>query len=184
MTTGRGKSYGVEWSLKKTSGQLQGWMSYTFSRTKRQFEAVNFGKTFNFKFDRPHSFKIAAIYNWNSRMTVSANWVYETGMPTTLPTGEYTFTSSNLFSPVTVLNIGEKNSFRLPANHHLDIGLNLELGKGRIEQFLKIGIYNVYNRKNPLYYRLRDKTDGSGDKEFVRVSLLPITPSLNYSVRF
>ncbi len=184
VTTGRGKSYGVEWSLKKTSGQLQGWMSYTFSRTKRQFEAVNFGKTFNFKFDRPHSFKIAAIYNWNSRMTVSANWVYETGMPTTLPTGEYTFTSSNLFSPVTVLNIGEKNSFRLPANHHLDIGLNLELGKGRIEQFLKIGIYNVYNRKNPLYYRLRDKTDGSGDKEFVRVSLLPITPSLNYSVRF
>jgi len=184
VTTGTGKSYGIEWSLKKTSGRLQGWTSYTFSRTKRQFEAVNFGKSFNFRFDRPHSFKIAATYQWSDRITLSANWVYETGMPTTLPTSEYTFSSSNLFSPVTVLNIGEKNSFRLPANHHLDLGLNLELGKGRLQQFLKLGIYNIYNRKNPLYYRLRDKTDGSGDKEFVRVSLLPITPSLNYSVRF
>ena len=184
VTRGKGKSYGVEWSLKKTSGRLQGWTSYTFSRAKRQFADVNFGKTFNFRFDRPHSFKIAATYQWSDRMTISANWVYETGLPTTLPTGEYTFSSSNLFSPVTVLSIGEKNSFRLPANHHLDVGVNLELGKGRLEQFLKIGIYNIYNRKNPLYYRLRDKTDGSGDKEFVRVSLLPITPSLNYSIRF
>jgi len=49
---------------------------------------------------------------------------------------------------------------------------------------LKFGIYNVYNRKNPLYYRLRDKQDGSGEKEFVRVTLLPITPSLSYTVRF
>ena len=184
VTTGRGKNYGVEWSLKKTSGKLQGWTSYTFSRAKRAFEEVNFGKSYNFKFDRPHSFKIVTTYQWSDRMTISANWVYETGMPTTLPTGEYTFSSSNLFSPVTVLNIGEKNSFRLPANHHLDIGLNLELGKGRLQQLLKLGIYNVYNRKNPLYYRLRDKEDGSGDKEFVRVSLLPFTPSLNYSVRF
>lgn len=184
VTSGKGKSYGIEWFLKKTSGRLQGWTSYTFSRTKRQFDAVNFGKTFNFRFDRPHSFKIVATYQWNDRMTISANWVYETGMPTTLPTGEYTFLSSNLFSPVTVLSIGEKNSFRLPANHHLDVGLNLELGKGRLQQFLKLGIYNVYNRRNPIYYRLREKNDGSGDKEFVSVSLLPITPSLNYSIRF
>ncbi len=184
VTTGKGKSYGIEGSLKKTSGRLQGWTSYTFSRTKRQFEAVNFGESFNFKFDRPHSFKIAATYQWTDRMTLSANWVYETGMPTTLPTGEYTFSSSNLFSPVTVLSVGDKNSFRLPANHHLDVGLNLELGKGRLQQFLKVGIYNIYNRKNPLYYRLREKADGSGDKEFVSVSLLPITPSLNYSIRF
>ena len=115
---------------------------------------------------------------------MSANWTLESGLPTTLPIGEYTFSSSNLFSPVTVLNVGEKNSFRLPANHHLDIGMNLDFTKGKYRQMLKFGIYNVYNRKNPLYYRLRDKQDGSGEKEFVQVTLLPITPSLSYTIRF
>ncbi len=184
VTEGKGESYGVELSLKKNLGFLKGWVNYTYAKTTRQFDAVNFGKSYDFKFDRPHSFKIAAIYQLNARMNVSANWTIESGMPTTLPTGEYTFSSSNLFSPVAVLSVGEKNSFRLPANHHLDIGLNLDLTKRKYRQMLKFGIYNVYNRKNPLYYRLRDKQDGSGEKEFVRVTLLPITPSLSYTIQF
>jgi len=113
---------------------LKGWASYTYAKTTRQFEEVNFGNSFDFKFDRPHSFKIAATYQLNERMNVSANWTIESGIPTTLPTGEYTFSSSNLFSPVSVLNVGEKNSFRLPSNHHLDIGVNFDLTKGKLKQ--------------------------------------------------
>ena len=184
VTEGKGRNYGIELSLKKTLGLLKGWASYTYAKTTRQFEEVNFGNSFDFKFDRPHSFKIAATYQLNERMNVSANWTIESGIPTTLPTGEYTFSSSNLFSPVSVLNVGEKNSFRLPSNHHLGIGVNFDLTKGKLKQMLKFGIYNVYNRKNPLYYRLRDKNDGSGEREFVRVTLLPFTPSFNYTVRF
>lgn len=184
VTTGIGKSYGIETSLKKSSGSLKGWISYTYSKSRRQFEEVNFGKSYNFRFDRPHSFKAAATYELSNKINLSANWVYESGTPTTLPTGEYTFTSSNLFSPVSVLSVGAKNSFRLPANHHLDLGINLIIRKPRVQQIIKFGVYNVYNRKNPLYYRLRDKTDGSGEKEFVQVTLLPITPSLSYTLRF
>lgn len=184
VTTGAGKSYGLELSLKKSVGSLKGWMSYTFSRAKRQFEEVNFGKAFNFRFDRPHSFKVAGTYQLSNKINFSANWTYESGMPTTLPTGEYTFTSSNLFSPVSVLSVGEKNSFRLPTNHHLDLGINLDFSKSRVQQIIKFGVYNVYNRKNPLYYRIREKTDGSGEKEFVQVTLLPITPSLSYTLKF
>ncbi len=184
VTTGRGESYGIETAFKKSSGSLQGWISYTYSRSKRQFDDVNFGKPFNFKFDRPHSFKVVGTYRLSNKIDFSANWVYESGMPTTLPTGEYTFTSSNLFSPVSVLSVGEKNSFRLPANHHLDLGVNLTFNKPKVQQIIKFGVYNVYNRKNPLYYRLREKTDGSGEKEFVQVTLLPITPSLSYTLRF
>ncbi|MEM6320979.1 MAG: TonB-dependent receptor, partial [Bacteroidota bacterium] len=167
VTTGSGRTYGVELSLQKQTGQLQGWTSYTFSRAQRQFSDINFGEPFNFRYDRPHSFKIATTYQFNNRVNFSANWSYETGIPTTLPTAAFTFQSSNLFSPVTVLGVGDKNSFRLPANHHLDVGLNFQWNKGGGQQRLKLGVYNVYNRKNPLYYRLEEKEDGSGDKQFV-----------------
>ncbi|MEM1121594.1 MAG: TonB-dependent receptor, partial [Bacteroidota bacterium] len=184
VTTGIGRNYGLELTINKATGALRGWASYTFSKARRQFEAINFGKPYNFRFDRPHSFKIAGTYQLNNKINLSASWTYESGIPTTLPTSGYTFVSSNLFSPVSVLSVSEKNSFRLPDNHHLDIGINFTFSQNRIQQTLQIGIYNVYNRKNPLYYRLRAKNDGSGENEFVQVTLFPIMPSLNYTLRF
>jgi outer membrane receptor for ferrienterochelin and colicin len=184
VTAGKGISYGFELSLKKNFGKLRTWLNYSYSKSTRQFDEVNFGERFNFRFDRPHSFKIAGTYFLSDRINFSANWSYETGIATTLPTGEYTFYSSNLFSPVTVLNVGAKNSFRLPNNHHLDVGLNFDFGKKKGQQILKIGVYNLYNQKNPLYYRLREKPNANGEKEFVQVTLLPITPSVSYTARF
>jgi len=184
VTSGKGKSYGLEFSLKKEVGQLTGWLNYTWSKSTRQFESINNGQAYNFKFDRRHSFKIAGVYQIHPKWSVSGTWSYQTGLPTTLPTSEYTFYSSNLFSPTTVLNTGQKNSFRLPAFHRLDLEMTFDLGKRSGRQLLKMGVANAYNRKNPLYYRLKEKRDGSGEKEFVQVSLLPILPSLSYSLRF
>jgi len=184
VTSGKGKSYGIELSLRKEVGQLTGWLNYTWSKSTRQFENINNGKAYDFKFDRPHSFKIAGVYKIHPKWAVSGTWSYQTGLPTTLPTSEYTFYSSNLFAPTTVLNIGQKNSFRLPAFHRLDIEMTFDLGKKPGRQLLKMGVANAYNRKNPLYYRLKEKRDGSGEKEFVQVSLLPILPSLSYSLVF
>lgn len=183
VTTGKGKSYGVEINLEKKLGRIRGWMNYTWSKSLRQFETLNFGETYDFKFDRPHSFKITGLYKIKPRISFSANWSYQTGLPTTLPTSEYTFYSSNVFAPTTVLNIGEKNKFRLPDYHRLDIELIILLDKYS-KQILKFGLYNAYNRKNPLYYRLKDKVDQPGEKEFVQVTLLPILPSLSYSITF
>ncbi len=183
VTTGKGESYGIEINLEKSSGRIRGWMNYTWSKSLRQFETLNFGEVYDFKFDRPHSFKITGLYQINPRISVSTNWSYQTGLPTTLPTSEYTFFSSNVFAPTTVLSVGEKNKFRLPDYHRLDIELMLVLDKQN-KQLLKIGLYNAYNRKNPLYYRLKEKVDQPGEKEFVQVTLLPILPSLHYSFTF
>ncbi len=183
VTTGKGKSYGIEINLEKKLGRISGWMNYTWSKSLRQFETLNFGKAYDFKFDRPHSFKITGLYQFTPRVSLSLNWSYQTGLPTTLPTSEYTFHSSNIFSPTTILSIGEKNKFRLPDYHRLDVELTLLLDKYS-RQILKIGLYNAYNRKNPLYYRLKDKVGQPGEKEFVQVTLLPILPSLNYSISF
>lgn len=183
VATGKGNSYGIEINLEKKIGRIRGWMNYTWSKSLRQFEGLNFGKVYDFKFDRPHSFKITGLYQIKSRISFSANWSYQTGLPTTLPTSEYTFYSSNIFAPTTVLGVGEKNKFRLPNYHRLDVELVINLGKQN-RQLLKVGLYNAYNRKNPLYYRLKDKTDQPGEKEFVQVTLLPILPSMNYSFTF
>ena len=184
VTSGKGKSYGFELSLKKEVGPLTGWLNYTWSKSTRQFETINNGQEYDFKFDRPHSFKIAGVYQISPKWSVSSTWSYQTGLPTTLPISEYTFYSSNLFSPSTVLNTGQKNSFRLPAFHRLDIEMVFDLGKKPGKQLFKIGVANAYNRKNPLYYRLTEKRDGSGERAFVQVSLLPILPSLSYSLLF
>ena len=184
VTHGTGESYGVEFYIKKSIGKWNGWANYTLSKSRRQFDEINFGQAFDYRFDRPHSFKITGVYQLSKQLSFSANWVYESGIATTLPTEEYIFYSSNLFAPVSVFNTGAKNSFRLPSNHHLDIGVNWNLGKKPQQQILKIGVYNIYNRKNPLYFRLRNIPNTNGEKEFVQVTLLPITPSLSYSVRF
>ncbi len=183
VATGKGKSYGIEINLEKKLGRFRGWMNYTWSKSLRQFETINFGEAYDFKFDRPHSFKVTGLYQINPRISFSANWSYQSGLPTTLPTSEYTFYSSNIFAPTTVLSIGEKNKFRLPNYHRLDIEFAITLDKQN-KQLLKVGLYNAYNRKNPLYYRLKDKVDQPGEKEFVQVTLLPILPSINYSVTF
>ena len=184
ITSGKGRSYGLEVSLKKEMGRLKYWMNYTWSKSKRQFDDVNAGQVYDFKFDRPHSFKIAANYTFSPKWQLSANWTFQSGLPTTLPTSDYTFHSSNLFTPVTVLNFGQKNSFRLPNFHRLDVECTFFLGKNTGQQVLKIGVYNAYNRKNPLFYRLKEKNDGSGEREFTQVSLLPIVPSISYSYAF
>ena len=184
VTRGRGKSYGLEIFVRKVTGQLKGWLNYTLARSNRRFEGINLGETYRYRFDRPHSIKVAGIYQLNNRINFSANWTYESGMPTTLPLDEYTYYSSNLFSPVSVQNVGAKNSFRLPDNHHLDMGVNFIWGKQKRQQIFKIGVYNIYNRKNPFYYRIREQPGSNGQKEFVQVSLFPFTPSFSYTARF
>ena len=184
IATGTGKSYGIEFFLKKETGPLTGWINYTYSKSIRQFDDINFGEAYNFKFDRPHSLKIASVYQVSPKINISANWSYQSGLPTTLPTSAYTFYSSNLFSPTAVLTTSSKNSVRLPAYHRMDISLQLDVGETAGQHLLKLGVYNIYNRKNPLYYRLKEKADGSGEREFVQVTLLPILPSLSYSVKW
>jgi len=183
VTTGKGNSYGIETHLKKEIGRLTGEINYTWSKSTRQFAALNGGQAFDFKFDRPHNFNIAAAYQLSPTLQLNLNWTFQSGAPTTLPTSSYTFHSSNLFSPITVLNIGQRNSFRLPTYHRLDLECTFLWGKYKGQQMLKIGVYNAYNRKNPLFYRLREKEDGSG-REFTQVSLLPILPSFSYAYQF
>jgi hypothetical protein len=43
LIQGKGKAYGVEVLVKKESGKLTGWISYTLSKSTRHFDEVNGG---------------------------------------------------------------------------------------------------------------------------------------------
>ncbi|MBV6425746.1 MAG: hypothetical protein KIPDCIKN_00230 [Haliscomenobacter sp.] len=191
ITVGSGASYGAELLVNKRKGKWGGWLSYSLSRTTRQFPLVNQGEAYPFKYDRRHDLKLVIVQAIGKRAEWSAVWVYGSGLAISLPVDAFTVTFSGLpTGPVTVIDFGEKNRLRLPAYHRLDLGLSYRLRSlFGADQNLRIGLYNAYNRKNPLYYQLKtelvvENSRLTEKKSFVGVQLLPVLPSLSYSLRF
>ncbi|MEM9921919.1 MAG: TonB-dependent receptor, partial [Bacteroidota bacterium] len=188
VTTGEGWAYGLEIFVDKNFGRTTGWLSYTLAWSLRQFDRVNLGQTFPFRYDRRHNLKLVLIHRLGSNWELSGNWVYGTGLATTLPISEYQASIPGFSGRSELaINFGEKNSFRLPNYHRLDIGANYSFGKNTKSHTLSFGFYNIYNRRNPLYYRLsrgtRNPLNPRG-KQYIEVSLLPITPYFSYSIEF
>ena len=188
VTSGDGSAYGMEALLRKSEGKFRGWAAYGLAWADRQYEAINNGQRYPYKFDRRHEFKLALMYRVHDWMDLSANWIYSTGLAFSPPLGQY-----EIFIPglglVTAIDFGQKNAYRMPAYHRLDAGANFYLQTGSCTHTINIGVYNFYNRKNPLYYDLRSTYRLEGgmvktQREFVQAWLLPMLPSLNYSVQF
>lgn len=182
VVTGQGKSYGAEFFLQKKKGRTTGMIGYTLSWTNRQFDDLNYGKWFPYKYDRRHDAKIAVVHNISKRIQLSADWVYGTGVATTLPVSIYTNSDGN---EVEIYN--GRNDFRLPAYHRMDVGIKFIKQKKRYERSWNINIYNVYNRLNTFYvYRSStyDFTTGIQTPVFYKVTLFPIIPSISYQFKF
>ncbi|MBN2890342.1 MAG: TonB-dependent receptor [Bacteroidales bacterium] len=188
-TEGIGTSYGLEILAEKKSGKLTGWISYTYANTSRQFENINNGKAYPFKYDRRHSLNIVTNYKINEKISLSASWVYGSGYPFTMAIGKYPYLNeenNNSFFYRDFYNIAyiypDRNSFRMRAFHHLDIGANFEKEKKNGVRTWTISVYNVYNRQNPFYYYM--DTDQQGNWHLYQQSMFPIIPSISYSFKF
>ncbi len=208
---GIGNSYGAEFFTHKQTGKLQGWIGYTLSWSFRQFENINYGKQYSYKYDRRHDISICLIYHLNKKIIISANWVYGTGNAVTLPRTIYNSTYypiednfiqtfSNDILPVwyasthsrqlgSIIEYGEKHSQRMPAYHRLDLGISNEKKTKHGVRTWSFNIYNAYNRKNPFYikytfssYNMSGNSPVSG--VFKTVTLFPIIPSISYSFKF
>ena len=179
VTTGTGRSYGIEWSLQKTKGKLHGIASYTISKSTRQFDEINNGKAFPFLFDRRHEIKLAAIWKKTPRFEAGANWIFTSGRPITLPYDSY-------YDPFTGRQLdvyNGRNNVRLPAYHRLDVSVKFIKPKKHYTRTWVISIYNVYNRFNTFYLdEIRRKDDNSiGVKA---TSVFPVIPSVSYQFKF
>jgi hypothetical protein len=156
IRTGTGKSYGIEFMLKKNSGKLTGFVNYTLSRTERTIPEVNNGKTYLAPYDKTHVFNAVATYNLTRKLNVSAVWVITSGMPTTYPTGR--FAIGDQYFPI----YSGRNEYRKPAYHRLDLSLNYipkPDSKKRWKSEFNFSVYNAYNRRNPWTIIYRQDAD-------------------------
>lgn len=205
VTVGKGYSYGVEFLIQKKIGRFSGWIGYTWSKTRWQFDELNFGKEFYPRYDRRNDVSLVGIYDLNKRITFSGVWVYGTGNALTMPTSQIylpvrridgffntnfnTVDAIQYFNSRRVQEYGEKNSFRGEPYHRLDLSVQFNKKKRKsFERTWEISAYNAYNRRNPFFYQIRNirsTTDPSIRKTVLqRVSLFPIVPSLTYAFKF
>jgi hypothetical protein len=188
LRPGWSDSYGAEFLVKKTRGKLNGWISYTWSKTTRYIEGVNQNQAFPASYDRRHNTNLVLTYDLNERWSFGANWVYGTGRPITLPAGKYQY------KHFVVDEYTSRNGFRLPDFHRLDLSATLKSrsvpGRKWSSEW-NFSLYNAYNRKNPFTIYTRTVQDsegntvqGSSEKEAVMIYLFPILPSISYNLKF
>jgi hypothetical protein len=178
---GDAQAYGAEFLVRRNSGKLTGWISYTLSRSERKIEGINNNQTYLSNFDRTHNLSVVTTYNISPRLSVSANWVYVSGVPATLPIGRYYF--GNVLIPV----YSDRNEARLPAYHRLDLSITLKNKNKKERRFnseWNFSVYNVYNRKNPYSYYFETQKDNPQVIKSYKMSLLPIVPSITYNFNF
>ena len=188
VVVGNGRSYGAELLVEQRTGQFTGWVGYTLSWTDRQFEEVNFGERFPFRYDRRHDISLTGSYQWAQHFTVSATWVFGTGQAITLPVSSYDpievadFYFRDVVSEGDIEEIRGRNGFRMRPYHRLDLNVQHRKEKKWGERIWTIGVYNAYNRRNPFFID-RD-TFSDGTKQFVQYTLFPVLPAISYSLRF
>lgn len=176
---GKGRSYGIELFLKKKAGKLNGWISYTLSRTERQFEGVNNDSWYPANQDRTHNLSVVGIYKLNKKWTLTADFVYYTGNAVTWPSGKYEVNGQVAFLYT------ERNGYRMPSYNRLDIGATLQGKKTKkFDSNWNFSIYNLYGRENP--YSISFQTDpGDPSKtQAIQYALFRWVPSITYNFKF
>jgi hypothetical protein len=179
LVFGQGRAFGGEFFLRKRKGKLTGWLSYTLSSSKRQFEDIMDGEWFSARQDRTHDIALVGVYELNRWCTISASWVYYTGDAVTFPTGKYEIDGEviNLYSG--------RNADRMPNYHRLDLGATFILkDSGRWYHDLNISIYNAYHRMNAYTIDFRESQTVPNTTEAARLALFGIVPSISWNFKF
>ncbi|MDH6356695.1 TonB-dependent receptor [Parabacteroides sp. PF5-9] len=177
---GKGYAYGLELMLRKNSGPLTGWVSYTLSKSRRKADDINEGAWYRSPYDKPHNISVVATYELSRKWSVSANWVYSTGMPVTYPTGRYQIEDN--YVPI----YSGRNEYRYPDYHRLDLSATLQLSKPgkRFRNELNFSLYNAYGRKNPWTISFMEDEDQPGVMYGEMVYLFSFIPSITWNFNF
>ena len=182
---GPGKSYGIEFLIKKKKGRLNGWFGYSYSRSLIKLdsyfaeERVNNGMYFSTNYDKPHDLNIVANYKLTKRFSFSSNFTFQSGRPITYPTGKYSYEGEDY------LIYSDRNKFRIPNYYRLDLGFNVEGNhkkKKFAHSFWNISVYNVLGRNNP-YSVFFETKNGKVVAYKSSIFSIPI-PTITYNFKF
>jgi hypothetical protein len=181
----KGKAYGVEFMIKKGSGKVNGWISYTYSRsflkTTGSFgsESVNNNEFYASSYDKPHAVNFISNYKFSRRFNVSWNIVYSTGRPITIPIAKYTVEG------VERVLYGPRNGHRIPDYFRSDLSINIE-GNHKVRKLAHsswtLAVYNLTSRANA--YSVYFVTEGGEIKGYkLSIFARPI-PTITYNFKF
>jgi len=178
ITSGIGQIKGWENLIKFNDKRITFWISYALSKSDRKFNEINEGNVFPYKYDRRHHVALALVATINKNWTFSANWMYLSGNPVTIPENKFLLDLEGNPYPIEIL--GNRNNYRMPAYHRLDISFNKVKEKKWGIVNWNLGIYNVYNHFNPyyLFFGLNEQ----GKQVLKQRSLLPIVPSVSFAI--
>ncbi len=175
---GKGRAYGLELAAHKNEGRLTGWLSYTLSWVENKIEGINGGEWYTAPNDRRHDLAVVGMYHLNDRWELSAAWRYNTGQALTAPSAKFEVDGHTYYY------YAERNGYRAPAYHRLDLSATYSRQVGRTTQQWAFGLYNAYNRYNPYVITFEnDDTKPSGTKT-VQTSLFGIIPSVSFTIKF
>jgi len=197
VTTGKGWSYGAEFLVRKNLGKFTGWVGYTLAWSNRLFTEVSPEK-YPYRYDRRHDISIVVLWKKSEKFDVGATWVYGTGNAVTLPFDKYlsldnynnfTGNGSTFYELPYIENVQNRNNYRMPAYHRLDIGLNFHKKTKWGSRTWSVGIYNAYFRQNAFFVYVdydyhQSPNFGRQKKVLKQVSLFPGIPYITYSFRF
>lgn len=188
---GKGRAYGIELLIKKKSGKLNGWVSYTVGKTELKINGINNFQWYPTRYDQTHNLKITSNIDVNKRISISGNFTLLTGTPVTFPTSKYVI--QGFVIPHNSTN--SRNENRIPNYHRLDVAMTIhgkkvnKKGKNRRNNnSLVISIYNLYNRKNPfsIYFSQGKKivSETFVPGQVTRLSIIgSFVPSITYNFK-
>ncbi len=176
---GKGRAYGAEFLLRKKYGKLTGWIAYTYSKTERLIDGINNNNWYPAKQDITHDVSVVAVYDLNKKWTFSASWVYSTGNAVTFPSGKY------LINGNVEYYYTERNGYRMPDYHRLDVGATWMLKKTKkSESSLNFSVYNAYGHKNPFSIDFEQDENDPAKTNAVMTYLFTYVPSVTYNFKF
>ena len=184
---GNARAYGLEFLLRKNEGTFQGWIAYTLSKSEQKTAprneneiGINNGQWYNTPYDKPHDLSIYGNYTLSDRWKLNGNFIYQTGLPTNYPIGQFDFQG------VVVPYYGLRNEQRLPDYHRLDLSATYtpkRKSNALYQSEWVFSLYNVYNRMNAASINFRQNAD-TGVNEAVRTSIFGLVPAVTYNFKF
>lgn len=176
---GIGRAYGLELSLKKRIGKLNGWIGYTLSRTERKIDGINNNQWYAARQDITHDLSIVGIYDLSKKWTISGVFVYSTGNAVTYPTGKYEIDGQIYFK------YDDRNASRMPAYHRLDLSATYTKKKRKNrESSWSFSVYNIYGHENAYTVYFQEDPNNAQQTQAVQVSLFKFVPSISYNFKF
>src|SRR6218665_3806434 len=186
LLNGEARSYGLEFLLRKNTGKLNGWISYTLSKAEQRTPGrtaeepgINDGKWYRANYDKLHNLSVNASYDLTKKWSFGGIFTFQTGRAATFPNGKYQYQG------ITVASYGLRNENSLSAYHHLDVSATYKpkpfKTKGWQGEWV-FGIYNIYSRSNAASYSFMQNTD-TGASEAKRISIFGLVPSVTYNFK-